>query len=98
MIVATQSGNRSQQPAPVPNQANAEVPQVVGRQLRQYRGVDRVVAKRLFVLLHAKAVEPGRDVHLASSPRSPPRRSTLPGLPVAREKSARIVAVHSYAV
>jgi hypothetical protein len=42
---------------------DTDVPPVLGSQLRQYRGVDRVVAKRLFVLLHPEAVEPGRDVH-----------------------------------
>jgi hypothetical protein len=35
----------------VANQAYAEVLQIVGGQLGQNRGVDRVVAKRCFVLL-----------------------------------------------
>jgi hypothetical protein len=56
--------NGRQQFAAVADEADAEVLEVVGGQLRQYRGVDRVVAKRLFVLLHAEAVEPGRDVHV----------------------------------
>src|SRR5437660_11402487 len=47
----------------MPDEGHAEVLQVVGGQLRQYRGIDRIVAKRSFVLLHTEAVEPGRNVH-----------------------------------
>src|SRR5215469_3415984 len=47
----------------MPDEADAEILQVVCVQLWQHCGVDRVVAKRLFVLLHAKAVEPGCDIH-----------------------------------
>jgi hypothetical protein len=53
----------------VPDQADAEILEIVGGQVRQYAFVDRVVAKRRFVLLHAEAMEPGRDVYA-----SPPRR------------------------
>jgi hypothetical protein len=45
------------------DQADAEVPEIVGGQLRQHRGIDLVVAKGLFVLLQSEAVEPRRDVH-----------------------------------
>src|SRR5438105_6407137 len=45
------------------DEGHAEVLQVVGGQLRQYRGIDRILAKRSFVLLHTEAVEPGRNVH-----------------------------------
>ena len=62
-IVAAQRGNRSEQPAPVPDQVDAQILKVVGGQFGQYGGVDRVVAKCLFVLLHAEALEPGGDVH-----------------------------------
>jgi hypothetical protein len=61
--IAAQRGDCGKQFASMPDEADAEVSEVVGRQLRQHRGIDRVVAKRLFVLLHAEAVEPGCDVH-----------------------------------
>jgi hypothetical protein len=43
----------------MPDEAHAEILEVVGSQLRQYRGV----AKRLFVLLQSEAMEPCRNVH-----------------------------------
>src|SRR5690348_1959805 len=43
--------------------ADTDVPEVLGGKLGQYSGVDRVIAKRLFVLLQPEAVEPRRDVH-----------------------------------
>jgi len=61
--LGAECGNRGEQSAPVPDEGDAEVPQVVGGQLRQHRGVDRVVAKPRFVLLQAETVEPGCDVH-----------------------------------
>jgi hypothetical protein len=45
------------------DEIDTKVPEVVGGQFRQHRGVDRIVAKRRFVLLHSEAVEPGCDVH-----------------------------------
>jgi hypothetical protein len=48
---------------PMPDEDDAEILEVVGGQLGQHCGVDRVVAKRLFVLPHSEAVEPGSDVH-----------------------------------
>jgi len=47
----------------VTDQVYAEVFEIVGGQIGQSRGVDRVVAKRLFVLLQSEAAEPGCDVH-----------------------------------
>jgi hypothetical protein len=61
--IAPQCGDRGEQFAAVPDKAHAEVLEVLGGQLRQYRGIDRVVAKRLLVLPQSEAVEPGRDVH-----------------------------------
>src|SRR6516164_4422608 len=47
----------------MPNKAHAELLQVVGGQLGQYRGIDGVVAERLLVLLQPETVEPGPNVH-----------------------------------
>jgi hypothetical protein len=41
------------------NEANSKVLKIIGSQLQQYRGIDRIVAKRLLVLLHFEATEPG---------------------------------------
>src|SRR6516225_2248197 len=61
--VAAQRGDSREQLAAVPDEAYAKFPEIVGSQLRQYRDIDRVVTKRLIVLLHSEAVEPGCDVH-----------------------------------
>ena len=97
--LAAQHGDCRQQFAPMPDEADAEVLEVVGGQLRQYRDVDRVFAKRLFVFLHAEAVEPGCNVH-ARPPRRVRRCAGLPyrRLRSAREKSARRVAGEGHAV
>jgi hypothetical protein len=86
----------------MPDEADAEVLEVLGRQLRQYRRIDRVVEKSLFVLLHAEAAEPGCDIHaaistLASLTWSPPRGLTLSQFLVASERSGRL-AGQSHAV
>ena len=47
----------------MPDEVHAEVLEVVGGQLRQYCRVNRVVAKRLLVLLQPETVEPCRNVH-----------------------------------
>ena len=47
----------------MPDEIYADILEVVGGQLRQYRAIDRIVAKRRLVLLHPKTVEPLRDVH-----------------------------------
>src|SRR5207237_9312719 len=49
--LAVQRRDGAQELATVPDEAHTEILEVVGGQLRQYRGVDRVVAKRRFVLL-----------------------------------------------
>ena len=74
-IAAAQRGNRSEQPAPVSDQVHTQVLEVVGSQFWQYGGVNRVVAKRLFVLLHVEALEPVGDVHT----RLPAAITTAPG-------------------
>src|SRR5215472_14159371 len=61
--VATQRGDSREQLAAVSDEGYAKFPEIVGSQLRQYRGIDGVVAKRLIILLHPEAVEPGCDVH-----------------------------------
>ena len=45
------------------NEANSKVLKIIGSQLQQYRGIDRIVAKRLLVLLQPEIVEPRRDIH-----------------------------------
>ena len=47
----------------MPDEVDTKVPKVLGSQLRQYDGVDRVVAKRLLILLQSETVEPHRNVH-----------------------------------
>jgi hypothetical protein len=49
--------------ATVADETDAEVLQVVSRQLRQYRSINGVVAKRLLVLLQPETAEPCPDVH-----------------------------------
>ena len=44
-------------------ESDAEVIQVIGRQLRQYRSINGVLAKRLLVLLQPETTKPSRDVH-----------------------------------
>src|SRR5215831_4230371 len=51
-----------------------EVLEVFGGQFRQYRGVNRVVAERLLVLLHPEPVEPCRNVHARLPAGSAPPR------------------------
>ena len=58
-----QRGNRGEQSAAMSNRTDADVPEIVGGQLREDRSVDLVVAKCLFVLLQSEAVEPRRNVH-----------------------------------
>jgi hypothetical protein len=61
--VIAQRGNRSEQFAAMSDQADADVREILGGQLRQHRSIDRVVAKRLFVLLQPETVEPRRYIH-----------------------------------
>src|SRR5262245_29458460 len=42
---------------------DAQILKVIGCQLAQNLGIDRVIAKRLFVLLHPEVAEPSCDVH-----------------------------------
>src|SRR5215831_11588780 len=45
------------------DEVDTNVPKVLGSQLGQNCGVDRIVTKRLFVLLQPETVEPRRNVH-----------------------------------
>jgi len=47
----------------MPDQGDAEILQILGRQARQYPCVDLVHAERLLVLLQPETVEPCRNVH-----------------------------------
>ena len=58
-----QGGDRGEQLAPVADRGDAELAQVVGRQLGQDVGVDVVVAERLLVLAQAQPAQPSPDVH-----------------------------------
>jgi hypothetical protein len=69
---AAQCGNGGEQFAPVPNEVDPDVPEILGGQIGQYGRVDRVVAERPFVLLQSEAVEPVCDVHAYSPMRPSP--------------------------
>ena len=70
----------------MPDQADPEILEIVGSQVRQYAFVDRVVAKRRFVLLQAEAVEPGCDIHTRLPAVVGTAHFSLTGLQVAREE------------
>src|SRR5262249_62274781 len=57
-------GRRSKQLAAMSDRADADVPEILGGQFRQHCSIDRVVAKRLFVLLQPETLEPRRNVHV----------------------------------
>src|SRR6266446_6367207 len=90
MNFAAQRRDRAQELAPVPDEAHTKVLEVVGGQLGQDRGVDGVVAERLFVLLHPEAVEPGCDVHA----RLPAATHTASRYLTADCRFARLLALH----
>src|SRR5262249_10578963 len=45
------------------DEIDAQILKVIDCQLAQDLGIDRVIAKRLFVLLHPEVAEPSCDVH-----------------------------------
>src|SRR6476660_151858 len=45
------------------DRGNAQVPEILGRQVGQHRAVDIVVAKYRLVLLQSETAEPCRNVH-----------------------------------
>ena len=47
----------------MPDRADPDFPEILGSQLWQYSGINRIVAKRGFVLLQSEPVEPGCDIH-----------------------------------
>jgi len=69
---AAQCRNGGEQFAPVPDEVDTDVPEILGGQFGQYRCVNRVVAKRLLVLLQSEAAEPICDVHAYSPMRLSP--------------------------
>ena len=79
--VAAQCGDRREQFAPVPDEADPDVPEVLGGQFGQYGRVDRVVAKRLIVLLQSEAVEPACNVHACPPDAVLAAWLILPGIP-----------------
>ena len=65
----------------MPDEVDPDVPEVVGGQLGQYGRVDRVVAKRLIVLLQSEAVEPACNVHACPPDAVLAAWLILPGIP-----------------
>jgi hypothetical protein len=57
------AGNSVEQSTSMPDQGDTKILEILGRQARQYRCVDLVVAERLFVPLQPETVEPCRYVH-----------------------------------
>src|SRR5713226_6951085 len=55
----------------MPDQADAEILQILGRQARQYPRVDLVRAERRLVLLEPKTAQPFRDIHRPHLPFGP---------------------------
>src|SRR6476619_7349758 len=47
----------------MPDEADPEILEIVGRQLRQYIVVDRVVVEGLGILLQLQPAQPGADIH-----------------------------------
>src|SRR5712671_6407869 len=76
---------------------DTDVPEVLGGKLRQYSGVDRVIAKGLFELLQPKAVEPRCDVHARLPDAITAARLIVPRIVGAGEYLARLVAAHGQA-
>jgi hypothetical protein len=62
-IVIAQRGDCREQLATMTDEVDSEISKVVGRQLRQHRGVYGIVTKRLLVLFETQAPEPRRYVH-----------------------------------
>src|SRR5215469_17341700 len=81
----------------MPNKAHAELLQVVGGQLGQYRGIDGVVAERLLVLLQPETVEPCPNIHAllpAAVTAARAYRTRIVGM---REYSTWLISAHSRA-
>src|SRR5271166_3128900 len=82
--------------AAVADLRDADILQIIGRQPRQHRFVDRVVAKGWRVLLQPKVTQPGRDIHAAPLFRSDARSSAGGGL-IRRKKAVLNVRIGSTA-
>jgi hypothetical protein len=61
----SERGDRVEHAAAMADQRDAEVPQILAGQARQYTGVDRVVAERRSVLFEAEIAQPITDIHRA---------------------------------
>src|SRR5882757_7272678 len=46
------------------DQGDADVPEIFGGQFRQHCSINRVIAKRLFILLQPETAKPCRNVHV----------------------------------
>jgi hypothetical protein len=94
---ALQCSDRGKQLAAMSYKVDTDVPEDLGGKLRQYSGVDLVIAKGLFVLLQPKAVEPRCDVHARLPDAVTAARLIVPRIVGAGEYSARLVAAHGEA-
>jgi hypothetical protein len=61
----SEGGNRVEHAAAMADQRDAEVPQVIGGQARQYAPIDRIVAERGGILFEAETAQPITDIHRA---------------------------------
>ena len=64
---AGQSGDCIKQPAPIANRGDADVFQVIGRQLRQHVCIDLIFSKLSLVFTEAETAEPPADIHRRAS-------------------------------
>jgi hypothetical protein len=58
MVLASQRDNRRKQSASVTDHIDANVPQIISRQIGQHISVDLVVSELLHVLIEAEAAKP----------------------------------------
>ena len=66
--IGAELGDRVEQAPAVPDQSDAEILQILGRQARQYPRVDLVRAERRLVLLEPEPPQPIRDIHRRHAP------------------------------
>ena len=64
----TERGDGVEQPPTMPDQDDAEILQILGRQARQYPLIDLVRAERRLVLLEPEPSQPLRDIHRRHPP------------------------------
>ena len=61
-LARSKPANRRKELAAMSHEVHADVLEILSRQLRQYRRVDRIVAECSLILLQPETVEPGRDI------------------------------------